>query len=437
MTTLIYPAGTRADGLPAALSDPARVAAVAETGLLDTGPDPAFDNLAALAAAVTGTGRAFITLVDDHRSFWKAAVGIGGDAAGTREQPIAESMCYLLVGTGARLMVADAAADDRVRDHPAVAALGIGAWAGYPIMSGGGQVLGGLCVVDESQRAWSSEQEEALGTLARAVANEIELRLRVAASESTADAAVELSRTLQESLLPPTLSAVPGMDIAAAYEPAAGGTTVVGDFYDLFHSGGPWWSAVIGDVCGKGVEAAKITALARYTVRAEATHSLSPMTVLRKLNTALLEHDAEGRFVTAACATFRVTPGGLAGRLCVAGHPLPLIRRDDGRVGEVGRPGTFLGVVDDRQLALAEVRFRLSPGDTLLMFTDGATEARKPAEGAVPRPLLGEQAFAELLAGCADLDAAAIVTRLQRAIAEHTGRWASDDTALLALRLPA
>jgi serine phosphatase RsbU (regulator of sigma subunit) len=323
-----------------------------------------------------------------------------------------------------------------VRDHPAVAALGIGAWAGYPIMSGGGQVIGGLCVVDDKQHTWSREQEEALATLARAVANEIELRLRVAASELTADAAVQLSLTLQESLLPPSLSAVPGVDIAAAYEPAAGGTTVVGDFYDLFHSGGPWWSAVIGDVCGKGVEAAKITALARYTVRAEATHSLSPKTVLRKLNSALLDHDAEGRFVTAVCATFRVTPAGLAGRLCVAGHPPSLMRRADGRVHEVGRPGTFLGVVDDSRLALAEVRFRLSPGDTLLMFTDGATEARKPAGGAAPRPLLGERAFAELLAGCAGLDAAAIVTRLQRAIAEHTGSWASDDTALLALRLP-
>jgi len=98
---------------------------------------------------------------------------------------------------------------------------------------------------------------------------------------------------------------------------------VVGDFYDLFHARGPWWCTVMGDVCGKGTEAAKVTALARYTLRAEATQHLSPAAVLTRLNRALLDQRAEERFLTAVYATFRATPGGIAGRLCTAGHPRP------------------------------------------------------------------------------------------------------------------
>ncbi len=75
----------------------------------------------------------------------------------------------------------------------------------------------------------------------------------------------ELASSLQDSLLPPVLEPVPGLEVSASYIPAAGGTDVVGDFYDLFHVRGPWWCAVIGDVCGKGTEAAKATDLARYT----------------------------------------------------------------------------------------------------------------------------------------------------------------------------
>ncbi len=90
-----------------------------------------------------------------------------------------------------------------------------------------------------------------------------------------------------------------GLDVAASYQPAAGGTTVVGDFYDLFHVRGPWWSTVVGDVCGKGVEAAKVTALARYTLRADAVQHLWPAAVLRRLNCALLDQQQSDRFLTA------------------------------------------------------------------------------------------------------------------------------------------
>ena len=431
----MFPGGLRPDGLPAALSDPRRIAAVQATGLLDTEPEQPFDDLAGLAAAITGCERAFITLVDEDRSFWKSCVGVELRQAGGRQNPVRESFCYFLVGLGGRFAVDDAAQDPRTRDHPSVVPMKIGAWAGYPILGLGGEVLGSMCVIDENPHSWQAAELAALETLARAVSNEINLRGSLAEVRESLLVSETLARSLQDSLLPPVLRPVPGLDVAASYQPAAGGTTVVGDFYDLFHVRGPWWSAVVGDVCGKGVEAAKVTALARYTLRADAARHLWPAAVLLRLNAALLDQQRDGRFVTAAYATFRVTPGGLAGRLCCAGHPPALVRRAHGRVQQIDAPGSLLGIVPDIQLA--DVRFRLAPGDALLLYTDGATEAREqPSTSEAFRPLFGEDALADALAGTHGLDAATTISRLAQILARHTGDWANDDTALLVLRVP-
>jgi serine phosphatase RsbU (regulator of sigma subunit) len=435
MTGSIFPGGLRSDGLPAALSDPCRIAAVLATGLLDTEPEQPFDDLAEVAAAITGCERAFITLVDEDRSFWKSCVGVDIQQSGRRQNPARESFCYFLVGLGDRFVVEDAAEDPRTRDHPSVAPMKIGAWAGYPILGPAGEVLGSMCVIDENPHPWQPAELAALGTLARAASNEINLRGTLAAARESLLVSQALARSLQDSLLPPVLRPVPGLDVAASYQPAAGGTTVVGDFYDLFHVRGPWWSTVVGDVCGKGVEAAKVTALARYTLRADAAQHLSPAAVLLRLNAALLAQRQDDRFLTAVYATFRLTPGGLAGRLCCAGHPPALIRRADGRVRQIEAPGPLLGIFPDIQLA--DVRFRLAPGDTLLLYTDGATEAREQLGAPqAARPLFGEDALAEALASTHGLDAAATISRLSRVLALHTRDWASDDTALLALRVP-
>lgn len=148
---LDFGADTRADGLPAALSDPARLAAVAATGLLDTGPEEVFEDLASLAARVTGSGRAFVTLVDEDRSFWKSCVGVDATAVTARQNPVRESFCYFLIGlAGDPFIVDDAASDPRTRDHPSVGPMNIGAWAGFPLLAPGGEVLGSFCVIDDS-----------------------------------------------------------------------------------------------------------------------------------------------------------------------------------------------------------------------------------------------------------------------------------------------
>ncbi|MFD8079023.1 GAF domain-containing protein [Streptomyces sp. NPDC059718] len=180
--------------------------------MLDTDPEAAFDDLAQLATAVTGCGRAFITLVDDHRSFWKSTVGVDSEGPAERQNPVAESFCYFLVGLhGDPFVVEDAAADPRTNAHPAITRMKIGAWAGYPILAPGGEVLGSMCVIDENPHAWQPDELAALGTMARAVSNEINLRTSLAVAEHALGTATELARSLQNSLLPPILQKVPGL----------------------------------------------------------------------------------------------------------------------------------------------------------------------------------------------------------------------------------
>jgi serine phosphatase RsbU (regulator of sigma subunit) len=412
--------------VPAEVLAARRLAAVLATGLLDSDPEEGFDDLARLAAAVAGGQRAFITVVDERRSFWKSAVGPGLGGPGPRENPVTDSPCQILIATNRPLIVDDAAADPRIRDLAAVGRLSIGAWAGFPIHSPDGDVLGGLCVLADVPRQWSEAEVRGLGILARSVTTEIGLR-------QSLHAATERVRELQESLLPVVLPDVPGLEAAAAYLPS-GGAQVSGDFYDLFALRGGHWGAALGDVCGKGVHAAKLTALARYTLRAEATRHLSPAAVLARLNSALFDQqDEDRRFLTAVYATVHLTAAGAAGRLCTAGHPPALILRASGQVREAGHPGPLLGMVPT--VTLQDMRFYLRPRETLLLYTDGITEARL-ARGP-ERPLFGDAALRSTLAGCQGLGAAGTLERIVATVKGHTRGQTSDDAALLALHLPA
>jgi sigma-B regulation protein RsbU (phosphoserine phosphatase) len=193
---------------------------------------------------------------------------------------------------------------------------------------------------------------------------------RAEASEMRATA---LARTLQQTLIPPVVPHVDGLDVGAEYRPAGDGSEVGGDFYDIFQTGDDDWVVVIGDVCGKGVNAAVVTALARYTLRAAAVADRSPARALSLLNDAMYRADVD-RFCTAAVLRLTRRDGHWWMTSCSAGHPLPL-HIDPGRgVAPIGEAGTLLGALD--QVELVESSILLVPGSTLVTYTDGVSEAR-------------------------------------------------------------
>ncbi len=236
-----------------------------------------------------------------------------------------------------------------------------------------------------------------------------------------------IARTLQQSLLPVELPDMPGIEAAARFRPTGEGNEVGGDFYDLFQSEGPGWTVIMGDVCGKGPDAAAVTALARYTLRAAAMQERLPSRNLGLLNDALLRQRSDRRFCTVAYAYLEMLDEGARLGFASGGHPLPMLVRGDGTVERVGVSGTLLGVVPDPRIEDRAVT--LSRGDLLVFFTDGVIESRE-AEGR-----LDEDRLAELLSHCAGGDADTVAAEVEQAALRSWGGRAGDDIAVLVLRV--
>jgi PAS domain S-box-containing protein len=234
-----------------------------------------------------------------------------------------------------------------------------------------------------------------------------------------------IAHTLQARLLPERLPEIPGVVLAARYRAAGELNEVGGDFYDVFPRSGTEWALVVGDVSGKGAEAAAVTALARYSLRAATMEEGAPSRALRRLNQAMLS-DASQQFATVVLGY--VAPdggGGLRVRISLGGHPPPLILRADGAVETPGSYGVLLGITEDAVLHDSE--FSLRPGDVMLLYTDGVTEA-----GSRDRPL-GEDGLRALISGLTTREPEQIVDAVEQAVVGAQAGEPRDDIALLAL----
>jgi sigma-B regulation protein RsbU (phosphoserine phosphatase) len=251
-------------------------------------------------------------------------------------------------------------------------------------------------------------------------------RRRAEASEARATA---LARTLQSTFLPPELLSVPGLDVGGAYRPAGDGSEVGGDFYDVFETGRGSWAVVLGDVCGKGAGAAVVTALARYTVRAEALRTPYPSAVLAGLHDALAAAHPD-RFCTAVLLVLQPTPEGIRCTVSCGGHQLPLRRSADGAVAELGETGTILGMLDTPRLF--DTTAVLRPGDVVVLYTDGVPEARRAGEFYDDARL---RAVVDAAAG-AGAGAQEIADHLVGDVLEFQDGVARDDIAVVVLRVP-
>jgi sigma-B regulation protein RsbU (phosphoserine phosphatase) len=246
------------------------------------------------------------------------------------------------------------------------------------------------------------------------------------AQESEARARV-LAETLQRSFLPPDIVAVPGLDVGGAYRPAGDGSEVGGDFYDVFRTSRETWGIVLGDVCGKGASAAVVTALARYTVRAEALHVSAPAAVLVGLHEALVSCYPD-TFLTVLFLLLDQVPEGHRLRIATGGHPLPLCRRADGSIETLGYPGSFLGMAETAQIS--EFATLLRPGDMVVLYTDGVSEARQGGS------FFGEAGIAEVAGAAAGQPAQAVADAVVAAALAFQRGPPRDDIAVVVVKVP-
>jgi sigma-B regulation protein RsbU (phosphoserine phosphatase) len=415
----------------ALLEESDRLAAVRRYAILDTPPDGAFNRICALAARFFGVPLASVTIVDEERIWFKAIQGL--DAV---EIPRDPGLCASAVLQDEPYVVTDGLIDPRTANNPLVhGELGIRFYAAAPILTSDGHRLGTVNVLDTKPRLVTEAETETLRDLAAIVMDELELRLAAIREIRTEQElrregleqqrrAESLARTLQRSLSPPRLPDIPGLDVAVLYEPYAT-EDVGGDFYDHFPLAPGRSAFFLGDVCGKGPQAAAVTSLARYTMRTAALLNEGPWATLADLNNALLMQRADGmQTATVVYGEIDVTAPVASVRVAVAGHPAPVVVRADGSVETTTAHGTILGAFADPAFHTCAVS--LAPGDALVAYSDGILDAI--TDGGVD---LDEQRVEELLAGAPQADAQALVDRLWSGL---RGSDLRDDVAIMALR---
>ncbi|WP_408996422.1 PP2C family protein-serine/threonine phosphatase, partial [Streptomyces europaeiscabiei] len=317
-----------------------------------------------------------------------------------------------------------------------------GAALAYRLIAGG-RPLGTLVIGRAGLLRFPDEVTGLVEDLSRRIA------LSIGAARQYARQAT-ISRVLQRGLLPGAVAEIPGVSSALVYEPCdKGGPS--GDFYDLFPAGRGRWGFAIGDVQGKGPEAAVVIGLARPWLRLLAREGYGVADVLDRLNQLLLDDateaadaaaralvtagdpglvDPEGpqtRFLSLLYGELVPVEGGVRCTLASAGHPLPLLLGPGGDVRAVAEPQTLLGVIEDTEY-ISET-FELRCGDTLLCVTDGVTERRNG-----PHMFDDGDGLAAVLSDCAGLDAQLIAERIRRLVHEFGERPPDDDLALLVLQ---
>ncbi|MET9498329.1 SpoIIE family protein phosphatase [Streptomyces sp. NPDC006552] len=388
--------------------------------------DGGLDRIASLAARIFDAPMACVTMADGSRAWTVAAYGFAADRMRCEPNPWTAAVTH-----GGVHVVSDALTDPPTAAHTFVRELGARFCAAAAITAPDGQRLGTVDVFDVRPRIPTQEQLETLQDLAALVMNELEMRRSaqqtVTAERQRRTEAERLARTL----LPPVLPTVPGLRTAAAYHTASA-DEVGGDFYDLFPLDDGRWAFFLGDVCGKGADAAALTSLTRYTLRAAAIYDPDPCAALANLD-AVLKGEYQGDSPRFCTAVFGVLDGAADGTFSVTlasgGHPPALVLRADGPVEPLSTSGgQLIGLLPRPRFV--QTTTRLAPGEALLLYTDGLTEART-ADGS----RLGEDGLTRHLSAHSLRTADGLLATVHTLFTD-LGTGVSDDIALLALSAP-
>lgn len=364
------------------VGDPVRLEAVRRSGMIDSAPELFFDELTRAAARLLRSPLAFMTAVDSERSHWKSSVGVND---GTRSNAVEDSFCQYVIERGHELIVDDTASNDITRSNPSIESMGVRAWAGCPVVVEE-QIIGTFCVVDTVPRQWTNADRALLSHLATLASREVTQRTELAsaarskaAAVDRADRAEDLLDAIRVSLLPHDTPKIPSVELATWYQPAHDGYLLLGDFYDAFPLDLKRWAIIVGDVCGHGARAARLTAMIRYTLRSALIYHDDPAAAIADLDRAIRTDPInDDRFAT--LCVFVLTPDG--DHLDVvhlrAGHPYPIwIGPDNPPQLLDGPSGPPVGIFI-KDTAWTSETTRLGPTDKIVAYTDGAIECLGP-----------------------------------------------------------
>lgn len=278
------------------------------------------------------------------------------------------------------------------------------------------EILGCLCFAWSRSHAVTETELELLGNIVGRCAVALE-RSRLFEQQRS------IAVTLQRSLLPARLITPPWLIADARYWPGQSGSEVGGDFYDVFQVAEQTWAVMIGDVCGMGVEAAALTAVARHTARSAARFLDDPSQVLESVHDAVQRFDGS-RYCTLCFAFVHQIDGGAALRMALGGHPQPVLRHANGFVEPIGVHGSILGLVAPSSTTTTT---QLHTGDCLVLYTDGVTDA--------PRELAVSEAELSSAISAAASHPSAIAAAIESMLGTRRPAGVTDDTAVLVIQV--
>lgn len=320
--------------------------------------------------------------------------------------------------------VTDTLLGEAAGDEPHLALLrrlGLRSVAVAPLVARG-RVLGALTVAHDAQSGRDHNHDDL------ALVEELARRAGIALDNARLyEDRARVAGVLQRALLPPELPEVPGVELAARHQPAAE-MVIGGDFYDVFENGDGSWTVLIGDVCGKDTTASTLTALARHSARAAVARDSDPRSLLEVVNHAFQRHSSEEQFCSVVCARLRPDGDGATLEVAIGGHPPPLVLRADGSVEALQATGDLVGLFTDPALPTESVELRR--GDTLVLYTDGVTEARHGTE------LFGPERLVATLGATANRKADELADDVLAAVAAFDHGDRRDDVAVLVAQVP-
>lgn len=419
----------------------ARLGAIANALALANTPEDVAEVVVTEAIPELGAGLRAVWLLDDDGATLRLL------QQNTLEGGLAEKYHTMSIGEDLPLpeavrtheLVEITSWEDRDARYPLIRALPSKnhAWAAIPLVAEG-RALGGIVLSFTTPRQFTDNDRRFFAAVGDQCAQAIR-RCQLFVAERDARERLELvTDTLRRGLSPPALPDVPNVELAACYRPASEDIELGGDFYDVFGLPDGRWAFMVGDVCGRGVDAAGTTALVRHTARAEARHCTGPSEVMRAVHEAMGDTADNERFCTAVYGEFTEVDRRVHVALVSAGHPQPRVVRAGGTIETVPTTTGVLGLFLITDFPPEQVD--LGPGDALVLFTDGVLEARPPRtddDDGRPRGFFGDDDRLDVvLRANVGASADTLAKAVEAAVIDYAGGRVLDDIAILVLRVP-